>query len=1106
MPHFHISSNAAITYQMTTFLEPENGRLSVTGFEESYKITEHLQSQFDPFQQMQMVKPWLINGHAVIHTLYHLLFKKLYEKDRNEIWQSFSEQLAEDITESEVNKTLQVFNSYFLFEKIQPEEISSFEEILYLWISNQNPALQVINMLISDHVLLPDSAYLQVVEEMKLLFSKLTPVGSSGMDFVNFLLEPIRQAPNDLLAQMEYMRKYWADILGADLLLLLLNSMDFIREQEKAWFSGGHHVEIPDYSSMAEEVENFTQDKNWMPRLVLVAKNIYVWLYQLSRTSNREITRLDQIPDETLQELAHRGISGLWLIGVWERSKASADIKQKCGNPEALASAYSLEDYRIADELGGEQAYSNLKDRAAHYGIRMGTDMVPNHMGLDSSWVKNHPEWFVSLDHPPYPSYSFNGPNLSKDPAFNIQIEDHYYDRTDAAVVYRFQNFHNGMTKYIYHGNDGTSMPWNDTAQLNYLDPNVREAVIQTILYVARLSPIIRFDAAMILTKRHYQRLWYPAPGHGGDIPSRAGRGLSDEEFHQHMPVEFWREVVDRIAQELPDTLLLAEAFWLMESYFVRTLGMHRVYNSAFMHLLRDENNTEFLKLIRNTLEYNPEILKRYVNFMNNPDEETAVQQFGKDDKYFGVCTMLATFPGLPMIGHGQIEGFSEKYGMEYRRAYHDEQPDQYFIDRHEREIFPLLKRRYQFSEVANFYMYDFVTTNGYTNQHVYAYSNLVADQRSLVLYHNKFEETTGWVKQSWDISGNSKSLAEALELPCDEHSFVIFREHIAGLWYIRKCKAVHEQGLFISLGAFKYQVFVDFQAVPNDESGFYQRLHDHLDGKGTESIEEHAIELFISALSDCAKLNPVFILDLGIARLQGYPSIEPTKPFADKIIKTWQDELSLAYEISAFTLPKVNEWKQWLMTLDSQYKKNVVYPLSEMPLEGLLTLSILTVHIIFPILQNLQKQQGSQVAISAYGKPLLHLLSEYYLEDEQKKYLVMFQLFLMEWAASLEQLNQDHVDIHWPAFFLNKIQEPTIKRLLQVNEYEGIAWFNREMYFIYALSGKIFQMISNTTDSKENKTDLNLQTLLQFADPSQYQFERLLHLINEYKAASASS
>ncbi len=106
------------------------------------------------------------------------------------------------------------------------------------------------------------------------------------------------------------------------------------------------------------------------------------------------------------------------------------------------------------------------------------------------------------------------------------------------------------------------------------------------------------------------------------------------------MPVEFWREVVDRVAAEVPGTLLLAEAFWMLEGYFVRTLGMHRVYNSAFMHMLRDEDGAGYRRVITDTLEFDPEILKRYVNFMSNPDEATAVEQFGKGDKYFGVATL----------------------------------------------------------------------------------------------------------------------------------------------------------------------------------------------------------------------------------------------------------------------------------------------------------------------------------------------------------------------------------------------------------------------------------------------------------------------------------
>jgi glycosidase len=254
-----------------------------------------------------------------------------------------------------------------------------------------------------------------------------------------------------------------------------------------------------------------------------------------------------------------------------------------CGNPDAVASAYSLFDYQIAADLGGDPAYQDLRERAWRRGIRLASDMVPNHVGIDAKWVIEHPDWFVSLDYSPFPSYTFGGPNLSWDERVGIYLEDHYYSRTDAAVVFRRVDHWTGGEKYIYHGNDATSMPWNDTAQLNYLNPEVREAVIQTILHVARKFPVIRFDAAMTLAKKHYQRLWFPEPGTGGAIPSRAEHGMTKAEFDGRMPNEFWREVVDRVAQEVPDTLLLAEAFWLMEGYFVRTLGMHRVYNSAFM-------------------------------------------------------------------------------------------------------------------------------------------------------------------------------------------------------------------------------------------------------------------------------------------------------------------------------------------------------------------------------------------------------------------------------------------------------------------------------------------------------------------------------------------
>ena len=107
--------------------------------------------------------------------------------------------------------------------------------------------------------------------------------------------------------------------------------------------------------------------------------------------------------------------------------------------------------------------------------------------------------------------------DLSDDPRVGVYLEDHYYDKTDAAVVFQRRDHQTGDVRYVYHGNDGTSfLERYGPARL----PESRGArgCHQTILHVARNFPVIRFDAAMTLAKKHIQRLWFPEPGSGGAI------------------------------------------------------------------------------------------------------------------------------------------------------------------------------------------------------------------------------------------------------------------------------------------------------------------------------------------------------------------------------------------------------------------------------------------------------------------------------------------------------------------------------------------------------------------------------------------------------------
>ncbi|MGB6850217.1 MAG: alpha-amylase family glycosyl hydrolase, partial [Thermoanaerobaculia bacterium] len=590
----------------------------------------------------------------------------------------------------------------------------------------------------------------------------------------------------------------------------------------------------------------YSPDQSWMTRLVLLAKNTYVWLYQLSREHGRVIQRLDQIPDEALETIARRGFSGLWLIGLWERSPASKRIKELCGNPEAVASAYSVKSYSIAGDLGGDEALQNLQERARSHGIRLAADMVPNHMGIDSDWLLDHPDRFVTVADPPFSTYTFDGPDLSPRADVGIVLEDHYYDRSDAAVVFKRIDHGSGEPRYVYHGNDGTSMPWNDTAQLDYRRHEVREAVIATIVDVARRFPVIRFDAAMTLARKHFQRLWFPELGGSDAIPTRAAHAMTREDFDREMPREFWREVVDRVASEAPNTLLLAEAFWLMEGYFVRTLGMHRVYNSAFMHMLRDEENAKFRLLVKETLAFDPRILERYVNFMSNPDERTAVDQFGREDRYFGVCVLMATLPGLPMFAHGQVEGLTEKYGMEYRQAYVREETDADLVARHERVIAPLLRRRELFAGADSFLFYDCIDDNGQVNEDVFAFSNASGTERALVLFNNRYAHAHGHIRGSapfrvrnGDGTGEhqTRNLAAALALGGEE-TFVHFTDSISGLHYLVRNRDLAERGLELDLNAFEYRVLHGFRELRDDDSHTLARLADRLAGRGVQDME----------------------------------------------------------------------------------------------------------------------------------------------------------------------------------------------------------------------------------------------------------------------------
>lgn len=979
-----------------------------------------------------------------------------------------------------------------------------YKSILLIFLADANQALRKKDNLFTDPELRKSPYYSSIRTSVYKYFSDQPAVKPGGKSLIEFLIEPAKLHPDSIYDQLEFIRDHWASVLGEDFLLALLKALDRIKEEMIRSSFGNAAPEDPLGFSLASyqtdhDYIRFSADLDWMPNVILLAKNIFVWLDQLSKEYQNSIHQLNHIPDQELARLSNWGVTGLWLIGLWERSSASQKIKQICGNLDAVPSAYSLFDYSIAESLGGETAYQDLSHRAAHFNIRLAADMVPNHMGIYSKWVIEHPNWFLSVDNPPYPGYSFQGTDLSEDQRVGIYLEDHYYDKTDAAVVFKRLDHHTGSEKFIYHGNDGTSMPWNDTAQLDFLNPEVREAVIQNILHVARKFPIIRFDAAMTLAKKHIQRLWFPEPGSGGAIPTRSDFGLSKKDFDRLMPEEFWREVVDRVASEAPDTLLLAEAFWMMEGYFVRSLGMHRVYNSAFMHMLRDEENNKYRDLIIKTLEYDPQILKRYVNFMNNPDEDTAISQFGSDGKYFGVCVLMSTLPGLPMFGHGQVEGFSEKYGMEYKRAYYNEEPNQGLIERHKREVFPLLHKRYLFAEVDNFVLFDFVDNNGDVNENVFVFTNRIGDESTLVVYHNKWGDTGGTIHASVSINGASTRLIESLGRSTTDGDFILFRDQISGLEFIRPLTEFSTHGLHMDLGAYDYRVFMDF-AVNADLDGSYSRLYSSLNNSGVPSLHDALIDLKFAPLSE--KIDVIFS-----AWSKFTSSKAPSLSWLDTQLSPLLVELeSILSKLSDGSNKIPQDYEKTVINRLYKLEENfqIVFPADALPLKLSLVLwSLFSEIFIFSIIPDIEYLPRSLFNQPCFSNVLTGDMRS--VIDDHTKIVASLAPALTGSVLDLDSL----MDIWFEPAFSGTY--------LGLNEYDGITWFDKESFeTLLDLTISYFILMESPVEFTENKDDY-LAQLIQFRDEvlncmnkSNYQLEifhnALLQIKKEWNSQAIKS
>lgn len=215
--------------------------------------------------------------------------------------------------------------------------------------------------------------------------------------------------------------------------------------------------------------------------------NTRVWLTELARNLGCPAT-LDDIPDSELERIAQMGFDWVWFLSVWQTGQAGQRVSRT--NPEwrkefqetlpdlreddILGSGFAITGYTVSESLGGDAALARLRQRLGQRGLRLMLDFVPNHTGLDHSWVEDHAEYYI------------RGTEV---------------DLARAPLNYTWVK-RKGGDLLLAHGRDPYFPGWPDTLQLNYGNPATQEAMIAELVKIAGQCDGVRCDMAPLSCRR----------------------------------------------------------------------------------------------------------------------------------------------------------------------------------------------------------------------------------------------------------------------------------------------------------------------------------------------------------------------------------------------------------------------------------------------------------------------------------------------------------------------------------------------------------------------------------------------------------------------------
>jgi hypothetical protein len=383
------------------------------------------------------------------------------------------------------------------------------------------------------------------------------------------------------------------------------------------------------------------------------------------------------------------------------------------------------------------------------------------------------------------------------------------------------------------------------------------------------------------------------------------------------------------------------------------------------------------------------------------------------------------------------------------------------------------MQKRFLFSPVAHFWLFDAMAADGSVNENVFAFVNRERGERALVLYNNKYERASGRIfRSSPKLTASpdapkgleTRTIAEALGLNPSPGHYYLYRDSISGLEYIRSGSDAAGNGIEVELDGFKYRVYLDWREV-YDETGDWEKLARRLGRRGVPDIrrafEESRLEpvhrAFEAVVQTAVPLEIAAVGSLVAAKDETETAAVLEERFA-ALIRAIQDHFRLetdsapaaaAFHQGLAGTRALRGFGAEIVAAGPRPPDRDAHPAirfirgAGLPADGVLFLSWLTMAslaLLFPEVGALERRRSMEALwLDTPLKKVFGRLGRG--EFETSRSLTLLAI-LRAFAASASGLFRASGG-GWPAL----LADDGVRAFLGVNEFEGVWYYSKENF-----------------------------------------------------------